>query len=83
MKGVEELLTAGDLVASIGKNAQQLAIVRTLIETSPPQPHPDVSFLFKGSRGMVIEKIVWAFGSLSNPLHTPWLNTQLFQFSMA
>jgi len=48
LKGVEELLTAGDLVASIGKNAQQLAIVRTLIETSPPQPHPDVTFFVQG-----------------------------------
>ena len=83
MKGVEELLTASDLVASFCKSAQQLAIVRTLIETLPPRPLPDVTFLFKGLRGMVIEKIVWAFGSLSNPLHTPWLNTQLFQFSMA
>jgi hypothetical protein len=83
LKGVEELLTTSDLVASFCKSAQQLAIERTLIETLPPRSLPDVTFLFKGLRGMVIEKIVWAFGSLSNPLHTPWLNTQLFQFSMA
>ncbi|UOA07058.1 hypothetical protein [Methylobacter sp. S3L5C] len=62
MKEVEELLTAGDLVASFGKSAQHLANVRTLIETLPPRLHTDVTFLFKGSRGMVIEKIVWQFG---------------------
>jgi UDP-N-acetylmuramyl pentapeptide synthase len=66
---VEELLTAVDLVTSFGKSAQHLANVCTLIETLPPRPHPDVTFLFKGSRGMVIEKIVWEFGqSAAKPL---------------
>jgi UDP-N-acetylmuramyl pentapeptide synthase len=69
LKEVEELLTAGDLVTSFGKSAQHLANVRTLIETLPPQPHPDVTFLFKGSCGMLIEKIVWEFGqSAAYPL---------------
>ncbi len=62
LKEVEELLTAVDLVTSFGKSAQHLASVCTLIETLPPRLPPDVTFLFKGSHGMVIDKIVWEFG---------------------
>jgi hypothetical protein len=50
LKGVEETLTAGDLVVSFGKRAQYLANMRTLIEFYSPLLHSDVTVLFKGFR---------------------------------
>ena len=77
MKGVEETLTAGDLVVSFGKRAQYLANMRTLIEILLPSTTFRCDCFVQGfSRGMVMEKIVWEFWQ-------SWLNTKLFKLSMA